>query len=323
MRKITILTISIVVISLFLVGSVAADCELNLPPSPVTMVVQDGTISYFDTTLSNVPSGYDVANGVYLGWCIDTHVTIERGTGFSVMLYSSCDPPAGLDPDIVPYEWDKVNYILNNKPSTATKDDIQQAIWNYVDLYGPYTATLPGALAIIADAEAEGGGFVPGSGEVVAVICYPDDPEVAQVTIIELTIPGTEGLTPGFWKNHPDVWMGYSIDDKFSDVFGVSITINAGKKDENTDPTLLEALKAKGGVKEEEGVYDALARHAVAALLNAAHSDVDYPMIEQSIIDAVAEAIGNSDYTDAEPLKNMLDMYNNLGGGIDAHGNPI
>ncbi len=46
-------------------------------------------------------------------------------------------------------------------------------------------------------------------------------------------------------------------------------------------------------------------------------------MIEQSIIDAVAEAIGNSDYTDAEPLKNMLDTYNNLGGGIDAHGNPI
>jgi hypothetical protein len=317
-------SIAAVMICMFFVGLTGANtCTLNLPTTPVDMVVQDGTISYFVTTLSNVPSGYDVTNGVYLGWCIDTSVTIERGTTHSVMLYSSCDPPAGLDPDIVPYEWDKVNYILNNKPETATVDEIQQAIWHYVDLHGPYTATLPGALAIIADAEANGGGFAPGPGEVVAVICYPDEPEVAQVTIIELVKPGTEGLTPGFWKTHPDVWEGYQTSDTFFDVFGVEITINAGKKGEVTNPTLLQALGAKGGINEEEGVYDALARHAVAALLNAAHPHVGYPMTEQSIIDAVAEAIGNSDYTDAEPLKDMLDTYNNLGGGIDAHGDPI
>jgi hypothetical protein len=132
-----------------------------------------------------------------------------------------------------------------------------------------------------------------------------------------------EGLTPGFWKNHPDLWQSYLPDDKFSDIFGVQITLNAGSPNENTDPTLLEAINADGGVVEKQGIYNALARHAVAALLNAAHPDVSYPMTEQNIINAVKEAIENSDLTDAEPLKDMLDSYNNLGGGIDAHGDPL
>lgn len=131
------------------------------------------------------------------------------------------------------------------------------------------------------------------------------------------------GLTPGFWKNHVDLWEGYDPNDKFSVVFGVSITIDLGKKSENSDPTLLEALKAKGGINEDAGIYDALARHAVAALLNAAHPYVNYPMNEGAIIGAVQEAILNTLMDDAEPLKNQLDANNNLGGGIDAHGNPI
>jgi len=187
MNKLAILTISALVISVFLVGSVAApDCEVSLPPSPVTMVVHNGTISYFDTTLSNVPSGYDVTNGIYLGWCIDTHTTIPRDTELSVMLYSSCEPPMDLEG----YEWDKVNYILNHKPATAMMMDIQEAIWYYVDLYAPFTPSRPLALAIVADAEANGAGFVPGPGEVVAVICYPEDPDTAQMTIIELRKSG-------------------------------------------------------------------------------------------------------------------------------------
>jgi hypothetical protein len=321
MKKNVYLLMSVLAISLFLVSSVSAQCSLNLPSNPVNMVAVDGASSYFDVTLSGVPAGFDVANGIYLGWCIDTSITMPRGDTFAVMLYSSCNPPS--DPDLDDFEWDKVNYILNHKPLTATVYEIQEAIWNYVNLGGSYTPSLAGALAIVADAELYGDGFAPVSGEVVAVILIPVDteiPEPAQATIIELMIPGYEGLTPGFWKNHVNCWMGYSPGEKFSDVFGVQVTINAGKKDENTDPTLLDALKAKGGVNEDKRVYDALVRHAVAALLNAGHVNVGYPWTEQAIIDAVADAIGNGG---AGPLKNMLDDYNNLGGGIDAHCNPI
>ena len=236
------------------------------------------------------------------------------------MLYSSLNPPA--TPSLDGYEWDKVNYILNNKPTTATKDDIQGAMWNYVNLGGGEVPLTSVAEDIIDDAQANGGGFVPGPDDVVAVILYPDTRETAQATIIELG-PGDEGLSPGFWKNHVNCWVGYDPDDLFSDVFGVEITINSGKKDEITGPTLLEALRAKGGVNEVKGVYGALARQAVAALLNVAQPGVDYPNVEQAIIDAVKEAIENTDKSDAKPLKDMFDIYNNLGGGIDANSNPI
>jgi len=82
----------------------------------------------------------------------------------------------------------------------------------------------------------------------------------------------------------------------------------------------MEALAAQGGVNEAKGVYDALARHAVAALLNAAHPEVNYPMTQAEIINAVQNAITSGG---AESLKNTLEGYNQLGGGIDAHGNPI
>jgi len=134
---------------------------------------------------------------------------------------------------------------------------------------------------------------------------------------------GTEGLTPGFWKNHPELWVGYSPNQKWTSVFADPITIDMGKKTENSDPTLLEVLAAKGGINEADNVYDALARHAVAAILNAAHPNVDYPLSSASVISQVNSVINNGVNTDAEPLKNTLEGYNQLGGGIDAHVNPI
>ncbi len=187
MRRIATLAVSVLVISLLLVGTVeATDCWLNLPPDPVTMTIYDGTISYFDTILSDVPPGYDVTNGTYLGWCIDIRYDIPRDTELSVMLYPSCDPPAGL----VGERFDMINYILNHKQGEMM--DIQQAIWYFLkypdgtaeaawrDGYTPTSA----AQAMVDDATANGADFVPGPCEVVAVICYPA--EETQITIIEL-----------------------------------------------------------------------------------------------------------------------------------------
>lgn len=149
---------------------------------------------------------------------------------------------------------------------------------------------------------------------------------IAAGLVLPIPCDDFEGLTPGFWKNHVSCWdEDYTEGLFFADVFNLNepITIDAGKKSENANPTLLEALKAKGGVNEEEGIYDALLRHAVAALLNAAHDFVNYPMTEDAIKGAVKLAIENDDMYDAEQLKNELESFNKLGGGIDAHGNPI
>ena len=76
------------------------------------------------------------------------------------------------------------------------------------------------------------------------------------------------------------------------------------------DQTLHEALENGGG-----GV-DALLRHAVAGLLNAASPAVDYDFTEQEIIDAVNAAVAGGDATVIEDLKNDLDAANNLGSDI-------
>jgi hypothetical protein len=167
--------------------------QLLLPSSHVTIEAFDSTISYFETKLTDVPSGYDVTNGTYLGWCIDQSAEMERSpTTHSVSLYSSLNPPEGL----VDMEWDKVNYVLNHKQGGP--QDIEQAIWNFINMNGGYSAETVLAQAMVADAEANGAGFIPQDTQVMAVICdplylFPGDEEV-QVSIIEVTVPSSGSL---------------------------------------------------------------------------------------------------------------------------------
>ena len=132
----------------------------------------------------------------------------------------------------------------------------------------------------------------------------------------EVEIVGEEGCTPGFWKNHPACWECFSPDDLVSDVF----TIPAALSD-LADDTLMDALNYKGG-KGVEGAARNLLRQAVAALLNACDPDVGYPMSVGGVIDAVDDALATLDRGEILGLKDMFDMYNNLGCPIDAHCRP-
>jgi hypothetical protein len=116
--------------------------------------------------------------------------------------------------------------------------------------------------------------------------------------VVEPPAGGTEGCSPGYWKNHANSWdaAGFSPDDDFDTLFGVDAF--------SPDRTLMQALRTGGGK------FDKLGRHATAALLNAAHPDVDFPLGVTELIDEVAAAV---DAGDAEPLASMLDMYNNYG----------
>ncbi len=182
-KKSEILLLSILATSLVLAVPVKANgCDVNLPTDPVTMMVYDGTLSYFDTVLSDVPGGYDVTNGSYLGWCVDRRYDIPRGpTSHEVMLYASCDPES-LPEDIKDEDWDMVNYILNHKQGTMM--DIQEAIWYFINMVNGYAVSTPEAQAMVDDALANGEGFVPGPCEIMAIILYPE--EDTQITLIEL-----------------------------------------------------------------------------------------------------------------------------------------
>ncbi|MDH4145579.1 MAG: hypothetical protein OEY23_10500 [Acidimicrobiia bacterium] len=109
---------------------------------------------------------------------------------------------------------------------------------------------------------------------------------------------GGEGCTPGYWKqpHHLDSWVGYAPADSYSATFGIAPSFG--------DVTLLEALALKGGGDK------ALARHAVAALLNSATAHVSYDLDTAGVVAAVQAAYSTGSI---EPTKNRLADLNEQG----------
>ena len=114
---------------------------------------------------------------------------------------------------------------------------------------------------------------------------------------------GGEGCTPGYWRqeHHYDSWVNYAPGDLFSSVFA----------DAFPGETLGEVVRAKGGG------LNALGRHAVAALLNAASAGVDYDYTEAEVIAAFNAAFASGDADIIEDQKDVFDFLNNQGCGLN------
>ena len=133
--------------------------------------------------------------------------------------------------------------------------------------------------------------------------------------------PGEEGCSSGFWKNDASkrgeaTWddTNFDPDDKWLVILSAEldpITIRVkdgpGKPTETSDPTLLQMLNARGG-----GV-NALAREAVAALLNESNPEIDYPLNEGEIIDLVNDALPDDGDSDVEEARAALFEFNHFG----------
>jgi hypothetical protein len=121
------------------------------------------------------------------------------------------------------------------------------------------------------------------------------------------TPPGQEGCTPGFWKQpqHLDSWVTYSPGQTLESVFDVPDAFGLD------NVTLLAALDFEGGPTTADAA-EVLLRQAVAALLNAASPDVDYPLTEAQIIAAVNAALASGDRATILDLAEQLDTFNNL-----------
>jgi hypothetical protein len=108
------------------------------------------------------------------------------------------------------------------------------------------------------------------------------------------------GCSHGFWKTHGGAWTwaptGYHPTDDFDATFKCDAFA--------PDVTLMQALWFRGGNLKT------LAREAVAALLNAAHPAVNYPLTVEAVIEKVQDAIESGDYGAA---KREFAAYNNLG----------
>ncbi|MBK9051394.1 MAG: hypothetical protein IPL78_10900 [Chloroflexi bacterium] len=99
--------------------------------------------------------------------------------------------------------------------------------------------------------------------------------------------------------------MNYTPDQTLESVFDVPDTYGLDNK------TLLQALKFNGGSLQTAAAR-ILLKAAVAAMLNAASPDVDYPLSEAEIISDVNTALV-SGRNAMLALADELDIYNNLG----------
>jgi hypothetical protein len=121
--------------------------------------------------------------------------------------------------------------------------------------------------------------------------------------------PGTQGCTPGYWKNHEDSWpaTGYATGQKVQNVFQSAAAFPA-----LGSATLHEALSFKGG-STLEGAAGNLLRAAVAGLLDASHPGVDYPRSAAQIIGDVNAALASNNREIMISLGSAIDKDNNLG----------
>jgi hypothetical protein len=126
---------------------------------------------------------------------------------------------------------------------------------------------------------------------------------------------GNEGCTPGYWKANAkkgaDEWPPFSP--------GQSVGSAGFAAGSYNSLTLLAALELGGG-PGVDGATQILLRAAVAALLNAANGDVDYPLSAAAIIFEVNLAIRGGDRANILGLASLLDSNNNLGCPIDNSG---
>jgi hypothetical protein len=132
-------------------------------------------------------------------------------------------------------------------------------------------------------------------------MAFPD--EKYELWVYVIPPPSGEGLTPGYWKNHLEDWppTGYSPSDSYDAIFGVVNHLDSGL-------TLGQTIGMNGGGEK------ALMRHATAALLSAAHPNIEYPLTISEVIAIVQAAYApGGDFTDA---KDILAPLNELEGDI-------
>jgi hypothetical protein len=169
---------------------------VRLPNDYVTMTAEHadypGSQIWFNFTLIGVPSGYDISNGVYTGWCVDKYHTMDLNVDHQVKL-KSC-----YASDLVGFgniNWEQMNYIINHKQG-KTRTSIQRAIWYFTNDIIP--EGYPGAWAIINDTINNSAGYIPQNNEILAIAIEAQGE--LQLAFLELVIPVTNDYSL-VWKD--------------------------------------------------------------------------------------------------------------------------
>jgi hypothetical protein len=164
-------------------GSVSSPPVAKVPDSTVQMFIRQGSDSRFELFFIDVRYGYDVVDfEFYKAWCLAKNKPMRRNAIHKVRLYNCYDP--NLPPGLSSMGWNQINYVVNHK--RGSKEAIQEAIWYFANSEIP-TTFREEAAQLIEEAKLKGKDYKPAEGEILAVICQPD--EKKQPVFIEYKIP--------------------------------------------------------------------------------------------------------------------------------------
>ena len=222
------------------------------------------------------------------------------GGGFDITFTSTAwagfpdDPNSRSNPDIL------ISVIIDGGAPIPVASGAYNAGNNYSfsgSFFVPASAT---SVVVSASAMGVWGSGEPGNGwtEYSGPVSLPTDCEPPP--------PVFGGCTPGFWKNHTSAWQGFSPSQSTASVFSGATAYGLGTR------TLLQSLDGGGG-SGLTGAAKILLRAGTAAVLNASHSDVDYPRTAGAIIADVNAALASGNRATILALAGALDADNNLG----------
>lgn len=158
---------------------------LKLPDAPVHMFLREGQESRFELFFIDARYGWDIEDyKFYKVWCLESRKPFHKNAMHLVRLYSSYS--SDLPSQLKGMDFNRINYIINHKPQPYSKKAVQQAIWYFTD-YEKSEKLSDEAVAMIEEAKEKGKDYVPGDGELIAVVVLPDIKK--QAAFIEVPVP--------------------------------------------------------------------------------------------------------------------------------------
>lgn len=123
------------------------------------------------------------------------------------------------------------------------------------------------------------------------------------------TMSGTQGCTPGYYKNHLDAFAmaGYSPTQTIGSIWTLPAELAQYR-----DTTLIDALQGGGG-SGLDGATQILLRASVAYLLNASIDAIDFPGTVNGAVTRVNKALASLDRNKILNVAKLFDSKNNLG----------
>lgn len=123
---------------------------------------------------------------------------------------------------------------------------------------------------------------------------------------LRVPLPVATGCSEGFWASHLDAWKGSGLNP---DQLVRSTFVEAAAYGELSGVTLRTALRLSGG-SDLPGAVRSLVSEAAAALVNAVHPRLEYPLTRTQVITEVDTALRSHDASTIRDLARRLEPWN-------------